>query len=71
MSANQHRTVASKSKLIPPAEAAERLGLDKVVKDSGRTIASMGRRGELEVRYVGKYLMVVEQSVDAIIAGSK
>lgn len=58
-----------KDKLIPLEEAAERLGISRVTKDWRRTMRRMSRRGELQTRRVSKYLMVVEKSVDNIIAG--
>lgn len=63
-------TESKKDRLITPIEALERLGLSQI-KDPVRTVSKMGGRGELQVRYVGKFLRVVESSVDKIIAGSK
>ena len=57
--------------LETPAEAARRLGLDRVCNNPELTVRRMARRGELTAVRVSKYTMIDADSVDRYILGAQ
>ena len=56
-------------KLITKTEAAQMLGVDRQAKDPDRVITRMARRGDLQSRRVGRWVMILRSSVIDFIEG--
>lgn len=54
--------------LVTRAEAARRLGLDRVARNPERMVREMAARGELRAVAVGRWLMIEAASIDRWIA---